>query len=136
MSAKDLIIDFINTVFIIVLVGFFIVFFIAGDRFEQFGKFIESLIPLAFFGIILLVTLKINRTQLKKRRREANIEINLYLTYFDKLISDVVVCLMPIAIIAVSMLANGYVDSIDIFQAVIAFLIMYFWQKFLFKKER
>ena len=135
MSAKDLIIDFVNTVFIIVLIGFFILFFVAGDCFEQFGKFMGSLVPFAFFGIVFLVALKINRGHLKKRKREGNLDVILYLTYFHKLISDAFVCLLPIIIIAIPMLANGYVSSIDILQATIAFLVMYFWQKFLFKKE-
>jgi len=136
MSAKDLIIDFINTVFIAVIVGFFIVFFVVGDRFEQFGKFMESLIPLAVFGIIFLLKLSANRSRLKKRRREENLDIVLYLTYSHKLISDLVVYSLPIAIIAIPMMANGKVDFVDILQAAVALLMIYFWQRFLFKKER
>ena len=136
MSAKDLIIEFLNTVFIIIIIGFFIVFFVAGDRFEQFGKFMESLVPFAVFGILFLVKFSANRYQLKKRTREDNLDIVLYLTYSHKLISDIVVYLLPVAIIAIPMMANGRVDFIDILQAAAALLMIYFWQRFLFKKER
>jgi len=89
MTAKDLILDFINLIFIIFLVSFCIIFFIAGNHFAQFIEIIKTLVPLAIFGIIFLIKLKIARQQEKKRERENNFDIILYLTCFDKLKTDI-----------------------------------------------
>ncbi len=135
MSAKDQIINFINDLFAIILVGFCIVYFTAGNRFESFGSLMKALFPLVIFSIIFLVRLRINRMQLKKRERENNMGIVLYITYFDKLIFDVLICLLPIVIVGIAFIVNKQITLVDIFQAIVVFLLMYFWQMRLFKKE-
>ncbi len=135
MNAKDMIIDFINDIFAIILIGLCIMFFIIGDRFEAFGQFMKALFPLAVFVIIFLVKFRINRMQLKKRENENNPEIVLRITYVDKLIFDVLIYLLPIIIVGIAFIANKQITLVDIFQAIAAFLIMYFWQRILFKKE-
>ena len=130
-----MIIDFINDIFAIILIGLCIMFFIIGDRFEAFGQFMKALFPLAVFVIIFLVKFRINRMQLKKRENENNPEIVLRITYVDKLIFDVLIYLLPIIIVGIAFIANKQITLVDIFQAIAAFLIMYFWQRILFKKE-
>ncbi|MFH1661823.1 MAG: hypothetical protein ABIA02_01885 [Candidatus Falkowbacteria bacterium] len=135
MSAKDLTIEFINMVFMIFLIAFCIFYFIAGDRFAMLAVIMESLMPLAVFGIAFLIKLKLSRRILKKRTREDNLSIILYLTYFDKLKTDIIIYLLPIIVLLISFIYDRNVDLVDIFQALIVFLIVYFWQKMLFKKE-
>ena len=69
MNAKDMIINFINDVFIISLIGFFIIYFVAGDHFEAFSKFMKALLPLVIFGIIFLIKLRMDRAHLRKRKK-------------------------------------------------------------------
>jgi hypothetical protein len=49
MSAKEMFIDFLNLVFFIVLVGLSILYFIAGDNFENFKILMQSLAPFGLF---------------------------------------------------------------------------------------
>lgn len=135
MNAKNLIIEFINMIFMIVLILFCVIYFLAFDRFAAFTQIMESLMPIAVFGILFLIKMKLNRRVLKKRKNEDNLEIVLYLNYFDKFKTDILTYLMPMAIIFVAFIINKNVDSVDILQAIIAFLLFYFWQKILFKKE-
>lgn len=134
MSAKDMAIDFINLVFLLILTGFCIFFFIAGDRFENFTILLKSLVPLAFVGIIFIIKLKLNRRELKKRKYENNLDIVLHLTFMDKLQSDIISFLIPAVILGVPLLMQEGLSLSHIFQALLAFLIFYLWQKRLFKK--
>ena len=131
-----MIINFINDVFLIILISFCIVFFIAGDRFEMFGQYMKALFPIAIFAIIFLIKLRIDRNQLKKRKKDNNTEIILYLTFFDKLILDTLIYLLPIIVLIIAFTMNNKIIITDIFQALSVFLLTYFWQKFLFKKEK
>lgn len=135
MSAKDLFFDFIYLVFLLLLVGFCIFFFIAGDRFKTFTVLLKSLMPLAIVGIIFIIKIKINRRELKKRKSEENLEIILHLTFMDKMYSDILNYSAPIAILIIPIIIQRRVDIIDIFQALATFAIFYFWQKKLFSKE-
>lgn len=56
-----------------------------------------------------------------------------YLTNLDKIKDEFVTFLLPIIIISIGVIDKN-VDVIDFFQALIVFLIMYFWHKILFKK--
>jgi len=137
MKAKDLFFDFINHVFLLSLVGFVIFFFIVGDRFGKFVEVMRSLMPVAIFGIIFLVMLKIKRMKFKQRQKSGNEyeEIVLYLSYFDELKCDILVFLLPIAILIIPFIKYGDIAATDIAQASVAFSLMYLWRKILFKKR-
>lgn len=135
MSGKELILDFITYAFLIFLIGFCIVFFIAGDRVEIISDFMKSLFPLAIFAVFFLIKTKFGRYEFKKRRDESDFGITLQLTYIDKLLGDLIAFALPILIIAIALFFNGKVDFVDIIQASAAFLAMYLWEKRLFNKE-
>lgn len=136
MSPKDLIIDFLNLIFIVLLVSFCILYFIAGDNFAVFTVFIKSMVPLAFFGIIFLVKLKIARKEIKRRSGAGNTEIVLYLNIFNKLMSDIIVFFTPILLGVLIYIVRNSLGAADIVLLIIVFLIMFFWQKYLFEKEK
>jgi len=135
MTIKDTILEFVNLVFLVILVGFCIFFFISGDNFEKFTVLMKSLVPVSFFGILLLIKTKINRHQIRKRKEENNMDITLRLTYFDRLKTDFVVFSLPMVVLLIPILFTKKIDTPDMLQALAAFAIFYFWQKFLFKKE-
>lgn len=135
-SGKDILIDFLNLVFTLALIGFCLFYFTVGNRFANFTAFMRSLVPLAFFGIIFLIKLKLGRSDLSKRKREDNMTVTLYLTYFDKIKSNIIVFSLPIIICLLAFFINKKVGVIDVMQASIAFIIAYVWQESLFKKER
>lgn len=104
MSPKDLIIDFINVVFLIVLVAFTVFYFIAGDRFGVFIEIMKSLAPLSFFAIMFLAVMKIRRSQLKraKKQGEENTQIIIRLTIFDRMKADAVAFIMPVIVLGIA----------------------------------
>lgn len=134
MRAKYLLLDFISFAFYLGLISFCIVFFIQGNNFKIFGEIIKSLTPIAFLITLLFIKSKFDRRELKKRTSEANLEIILHLNFFDKIISDIVWFLLPIIILLVAFMA-GKTDTVDLLQALIAFIIFYLWQKHLFNQD-
>jgi len=69
MTAKELIIDFLNLLFLVGLIIFCILYFIVANHFSAFSLFLQSMVPLAFFGIIFLIKLKIARREIKERKK-------------------------------------------------------------------
>jgi hypothetical protein len=135
-TAKDLLIDFINFVFAIIIIGLAILYFISGDNFENFRRILESMAPLAVLGVIFLINLKFWREKQKKKEREGNMDLVLQLTFIDKLKSDVFLFLIPAAVLLIAFAANKTVGPTDILAALTVFALAYFWQKWLFGKEK
>ncbi|MFA6306870.1 MAG: hypothetical protein WCV70_02565 [Patescibacteria group bacterium] len=136
MSSKDLLLDFLNLIFLVLLIAFCVFYFIAGDRFAIFTLFMKAMVPLAFFGVIFLIRLKMTRSEIKKRKSEDNTELVLYLNVFHKLISDIIVFTTPILLGLLIYMARSSLDAADVILLIIVFLIMFFWQKYLFSKEK
>lgn len=134
MSAKNFILDFISYLFIIALVTFCLFFFISGDNFAEFTELMRSLIPLAIFGIAFLIKMKLSRGELSRKKEEGALDVVLYLNYMDKLKTDVLLYLTPITIIIAPFLVGLKPELPDVLQASLAFIIFYFWQKYLFAK--
>lgn len=75
-----------------------------------------------------------NKAELKLRTKEDEMEIVLRLTFFDKILNDIILFLTPIIILLTPVLA-GQPDLIDVFQVAVTFLIFYFWLRHLFNKN-
>lgn len=135
MTAKDVIIDFLNYTFLVILVIFCITFFIIGDRFAIFTEFMKSLVPLAILGIFFLIKIRLSKQSYKKFTKENSLDdIIKYLSKLDKIKDTVVISFLPVFIIGSSYLA-GRVDLINLLQALVTFCMMYFWHMILFRKE-
>jgi hypothetical protein len=135
-TAKDIMIDFINFIFAILIIGAAILYFIAGDNFDNFRRVLESLAPLAILALIFLINLKLWREKAKKKEREGNMDLTLRLTFVDKLKSDVFLFALPAVVLLSAFVFNKKVGLADILGALIVFIIAYFWQKWLFGKEK
>jgi hypothetical protein len=136
LTAKDLLIDFINFIFFLVIVGFCILYFIAGDNFNVFRLVLESLVPFGVLGAFFLINLKFWRQKARKKEREGNLGIILELNFIDKLKSDLFLFVLPVAVLAIAFAARGRVGAVDISAGGAVFAIAYFWQKWLFSKEK
>jgi hypothetical protein len=135
MKAKDLIIDFINYAFLLILISFCVTFFIIGDRFFLFGVFLKIILPFSIFGIFFLINLKIQRNSIIKFDNEGVLnEIIGYLTDQDRLKDKIVLIILPIVILSANFI-NGYLVFLDIAQAILAFFYMFLWHKILFKPQ-
>jgi len=135
-TAKDILIDFINFIFAVTIIGLAILYFIAGNNFENFRRVLEALAPLAVLVMIFLVNLKLWREKAKKKEREGNLDLTLQLTFVDKLKSDIFLFLLPAAVLLVAFIVNQRVGLVDILEALAVFIVAYLWQKWLFGKEK
>lgn len=135
MTGKDQVIDFINYLFILILIIFAMMFFIVPGRFEAFTALMKSLMPLSFFGIALLIKLKLARHEIKVKRQDNQDMITLCLTYFDKAKTELLVYLLPIIICLIPLLIGESLTIVDVSQAIIAFILVYLLQKNLFSKR-
>ncbi len=136
MSFKELILDFLNFTFMIILIVLFILYFVAGDRFTAFSNLMASFSVPFFIVIIYLVKLKIDRSRIKKRKKEGDYEIVLYLTFWHKLLSDAIVYLTPLGICFIKYIATGKLKIDDVLISLFIFIIMAVWQKLLFSREK
>ena len=135
MKAKDIIIEFINAIFGVAIISTSIIYFITGDNFDNFGSFMKSLSPIGTLVLLMMILNSFRKMEFKKRARECNLRVSLELTYYDKLMSDFIVFLIPISILAIPLFMLGKIDKIDLIQSLIAFIFMGLWQKYLFNKE-
>ncbi len=136
MKAKDLFIDFLNVVFLVILIGFVIFFFIVGNRFGVFIEILKSFVPIAIFSLIFLVVMNIKRLALRKKRAdgEEDKKIILYLSPLALLVWDAIIFSLPVVILTIALFIDKEVTITDIMQATIALLLMYYWKKTLLNK--
>jgi hypothetical protein len=136
MTAKEAFIDFVNYVFIILLCLFCFFYFVFGHSLAIFTEFIKMLVPLAVFGIIFLIKVQSRRDVVRKmkKEREDNEEKEeiIFIDPIDRTKDEVVIFALPLVIIAIG-LFNRDINVIDFAQALMVFLIMYFWHKMLFR---
>ena len=138
-SGKDLLLSFLNHLFLLVIVAFFVFFFIAGDRFDGFILLMQSLAPLASFVLIFLIMLEFKRYKYRQVKNENSGEANDYVIgirvdFFDRLKADVVIFSLPMISLLIDYFSDGKSDSTDIIQACVIFSVAYAWKITLFKK--
>jgi hypothetical protein len=136
MSAKNILIDFINYLFIILLVLLCFLYFIDPERFQQFTELMRAMVPLAVFSIIFLIKLKFIRVELESKKEEGSTDIVLFLVFFDKVKADLVTFGIPMLIILLKLIITGAVEVVDILAAAISFVGLYVWHRYLFNKVR
>lgn len=134
MRAKDLVIDFINFLFVLIVICFCIVYFVYKDNFETFIHIITALAPISFFAILFLIRLKSNRKEFLRRRSHGDLEMDIKMTYADKIALDLILFSSPIIVLALPFF-RGLPDLIDFIQAMSVFLIFYCWQRYLFSHD-
>lgn len=136
MSAKNLLLDFVNYLFIILLVVLCFFYFIDPERFREFTELMKAMIPLAVFGIIFLIKLKMLRVQFESKKEEDSTDIVLFLDFFDKIKADLITFGIPMLIIILKLIIAGAVESADILIASISFVALYLWNRYLFTRVR
>jgi len=136
MSAKNLLLDFINYLFITLLLVLSFFYFIDPERFHEFTEFMGALVPLAVFGIIFLIKLKFIRVELENKKEEGSTDLVLFLDYFDKVKADLITFGIPMLMILLKQIITGAVEIADILIAALTFVSLYFWHRYLFKKAR
>jgi hypothetical protein len=135
MSAKELIIEFVNLVFAILIIGFFIIYFIAGDRFEAMAEIMRMISPLAIFLLIFMIKMRMSRKEIKVKEEEKETEYIIYFSLLDKMKIEAMVYFLPALILLPPFMILD-LDKMDIFQAIMAFLVGIYLLKFIFNRSR
>ena len=134
MSGKDALIDFASYVVALLMIVFVVFFIILGDRFDMVMKFFMSIIPFAVFELIAVVILNVRKKDIKKKKDDSNYEITLFLNYGDRLTSDMIFTGLPLLILATGFLMKWGIEKDDVIQALLVFVVLYFYFKALYKK--
>ena len=132
MKAKDIMFDFLETIFLILLISFIIFYFIVGNRLELAENILKTVLPFAVFGILFLSKMKYNRLDLKRLNRGSTAdEAEIYPT--PVLIKwDVRMIVIISLIIILIPFFNKTLSIIDALQAFIFGGLMYAWHRYLF----
>lgn len=135
MSFKDLIIDLLNWLFIIGLVIFCIIFFIAKDNMDMVYAVMKSLFPIAVFGIIFLIYFKFKRSIYAKEKKDGVTEYEIRISLYHKFLFECLCFAVPIAVMLIALFVNKTVGIGDILQALVAFGICWWMNNIIFKKQ-
>lgn len=135
MNSKNLIIDFINFLFLLGLVILSIVYFVVWDKFSSFQAFLKFLLPVIGLGGMFVAVRHIKKKRKEKREKEGNMEVILRLSYGDKMKSDLVVFGVPFLILIIPFFFKGNISFGNLIQIATSFIILYVWHKYLFNQE-
>ncbi len=135
MSAKELLIDFLNLVFVVLITGASILYFISGDNFETFKNLMQTLAPFGLFGLLLLITLRVNRRKMKKRRSENNMDMDLSLNFMDRMKIDIFIFSLPMVVCLVFWLLEKTMTMSIFLSACSVFILAYSFRWWLLSKE-
>jgi len=134
MTAKDIIIDFLNYLFLLLVSIFMLFYVVFGNRMSAFAEFMNLLMAFSAFSFIFLIVLKIKRQQIKKYVKEDNLdEIASYASPTDLFIDRIITLSAFAAVIAIAFV-GGNISITDFFQALIPSAIFFFWHLYLFKR--
>ncbi len=136
MNSTQLFFTFLETVFIIGLIAFTIIYIILGDRLGAIFRIMNAAAPAAVYSVFFYIATKIRKREYRKRSREMRLDLVLLLKYTDKVKADMFTFGTPVIILLTAFFLKNEVLIDDLFQSIIAFISLYFWNKYLFKREQ
>lgn len=124
LGAKEMIIEFVNTVFLIFLIYFSLFYYILGDALGEFNRILKLIAPLALFASPLVYIFRERRPQYKKFKKENTLnEVINYITRNDIILDRVIIITLPLIILGIS-IYDLHLQATDLIQAFVVFLIM------------
>lgn len=135
IKAKFLILDFINLLFELSVIAFFVFYIVLGDRFEMIVKIVQSYGPLLFFYLFFSFGFRFNRSRFKKFKTEFALdEILIYLSPQDILKDRLVIFLTSVFIVLLPYFSSTF-NYVDILQGVLVFAYLYLAHFFIFRSK-
>jgi hypothetical protein len=133
MTGRDMITDFLNYTFLFLISIFFLFYVVLGNRLEFFQELMRMLLPFSIFGLLFLVVFRIRIINIKKYKKEhTEDDIIVYFTPADRRKDLVVRFGLPFIILFIPAF-DALLGLIDIFQALLIFIINMAWHRFLFR---
>jgi hypothetical protein len=135
MNAKELLVDFANYLFFVIVCLFFVFYFILGDRMDLLINILKSMTPLAIFGLAFLFKLKKLIKYIRPLENE-EVEDNevWYVTRMDVIKDRLIICFLPLVVLAIAFF-DGDIDRVDILQSVFCFTYFIFFHWLMFRKD-
>lgn len=132
---KEKIMNVIENIFLVILSIFCFYFFIIGNRMDLADKVVRFMMVFAVFGFVFLIKAKLaTRFVIKQKRDGIDLnEIIVYLEDADRVKDWIVVLLLPLVII-ISTIFSLKITKLDVFQAIVVFVLIFLLHKILFKK--
>ncbi len=138
MSARDQIQLFLEMCLTVIAVIIFIKVFMVGDRVLIAASLLKGMSPIIILIGVAYMKLRYSQYDQKRYKIETGAsdeEYVLYLNYYHKIASDLVLFSVPILILSIALFSNAELDKEDIIQAATAFVLVYYWQGMLFKRR-
>jgi len=132
MKAKDIMFDFIETIFLILLISFIVFYFIVGDRLGVAEDVIKTVLPFAIFGLLFLSKLKYSRHELKWLDRKSTAEEAVIYPTAALVKWDTRVIIIISLILLLIPFFNKTLSIIDALQVFVFATLMYIWHRHLF----
>lgn len=135
LQAKDLVIDFLNTTFLLALIGFCVFYFIVKDYFFTAAVVARAVFATAIMGIVFLIKFKQEQVKVRHfKKYESLDEVAVYFSRYDHYLSLIfnVAAVLSIVVLA---LIDGRIDQLTIVYVILNSLILSLWQLVIFRKK-
>lgn len=132
LKAKDMLVDFLDTAFLLFMISFCVFYFIVGNHFDVAQKIVKAAFAFSWVGVIFMLKFKFAKVHIRKIIGEGREnEIVAYFDKTDRLKDLLLIIVYPVSIIALGLWKES-LNDVDVFQALIIFLVAYFWHFNLF----
>jgi hypothetical protein len=132
---RTIFMDFLGFVFLIGLISFVIIFFVAGDRMAYISIIMKAILPLLVFLVLFLFETKKVFHEIKKFKKENNLEeIIIYFTKEDILKDYIMISLVPLICFGLAAFDQSF-DNYDTIQISLALAYLFIVHKILFQKQ-
>ena len=119
-----MIIEFVNTVFLIILIYFSLFYYILGNALGEFYGMLKFIAPLALFASPLVYIFRERRPQYKKLKKEDTLnEVINYIAHTDIILDRIIIITLPLILLGIS-IYNFYFGAVDLIQAFVVILIL------------
>jgi len=135
MRAKDMVFDFLETIFFLSCILFFIFYLFFGGHLDIAKKIFQTAAAVSVFGILLVIKWKFTKEQIRKKEKEGgDSDIIAYLDKRDIMQDRIFFISVPFFVVLVSIFVNVF-NPLDFLQAFTAMFYMSALHLILFSKR-
>lgn len=135
LKAKEMMLDFIDTVFLLLLISFCVFYFIVGDNFAAAQKIVKAAFAFSWVGVIFVLKFKFSKVHFRKLSVESRLgEIVSYFDRIDRIKDLLLILTIPFVLMGIA-LWDKSLNAIDLEQSFFVFLLIYISHFILFRKK-
>lgn len=132
LRAKDIFFEFLETVFLIALILFFIFYLFLGGYANVAKKIMQTLGIMSIGGMLFIIRLKIARYRMRKFEKESQDEdVVAYISRQDRIKDKIAIAASAFLLLPAAYLGSR-LNSLDVIQALSAVFYMFLWRLFLY----